>query len=111
MKSQPLGVIKVNRHVFWLTEEHRIPRIFGFFPIFLLGVQFLTLCGTKLLFVAPPQWFGLATVLLAATVLGTARSIASGLRARTGDLVRPLPWSIALPLFVGVLKGGASQAR
>jgi hypothetical protein len=98
-----VGVIKVNRHVFWLTEEHRMPRIFGFFPILLLGAQFLMLCGTKLLFVAPPQWFGLATVMLAATVLGTTRSIASVFRARTGDLVRPLPWSIALPLFVGVL--------
>jgi hypothetical protein len=98
-----VGVIKVNRHVFWLTEEHRMPRIFGFFPILLLGAQFLMLCGTKLLFVAPTQWFGLATVLLATTVLGTTRSIASVFRTRTGDLVRPLPWSIALPLFVGVL--------
>lgn len=98
-----VGVIKVNRHVFWLTEEHRMPRIFGFFPILLLGAQFLMLCGTKLLFVIPPQWFGLATVMLAATILGTTRSIASVFRARTGDLVRPLPWSIALPLFVGVL--------
>jgi len=31
------GVVKVNRHVFWLTEQHRQPRICGFFPILLLG--------------------------------------------------------------------------
>ena len=37
------GVMKVNRHVFWLTEQHRQPRICGFFPILLLGGQFLTL--------------------------------------------------------------------
>ncbi len=33
--------VKVNRRVFWLTEEQRAPRIFGFFPILLLGLQFL----------------------------------------------------------------------
>ncbi len=98
-----VGVIKVNRHTFWLTEEHRMPRIFGFFPILLLGAQFLLLCGTKVLFTVPPQWLGLATVMLATTVLATTRSIATVFRERTGDLVRPLPWSIALPLFVGVL--------
>jgi len=98
-----VGVIKVNRHVFWLAEEHRMPRIFGFFPILLLGVQFLMLCSTKALSGMPTQWLGLATVMLAATVLATTQTIASVFRARTGDLVRPLPWSIALPLFVGVL--------
>ncbi len=98
-----VGVVKVNRHVFWLAEEHRLPRVFGFFPILLLSSQFLVLCVTKALFVAPTHWIGLAIVLLAATILGTTRSIASVFRARTGDLVRPLPWSIALPLFVGVL--------
>lgn len=98
-----VGVVKVNRHVFWLAEEHRMPRIFGFFPILLLGVQFLMLCSTKLLSGMPVQWLGLATVMLAATVLATTQTIASVFRARTGDIVRPLPWSIALPLFVGVL--------
>ncbi len=98
-----IGVIKVNRHVFFLAEEHRLPRVFGFFPIILLGAQFLMLCSTKALFVSPPHWFGLVTVMLAATILGTTRSIASVFRERTGDLVRPLPWSIALPLFIGVL--------
>ena len=97
-----VGVIKVNRHVFWLAEEHRIPRVFGFFPIVLLGAQFLMLCSTKAA-TMPTQWFGFAMVMLAATVLATTRTIASVFRTRTGDLVRPLPWSIALPLFVGVL--------
>src|SRR5579871_1337735 len=27
-----IGAIKVNRHVFWMTEEQQMPRIFGFFP-------------------------------------------------------------------------------
>src|SRR5205823_2969934 len=45
-----IGATKAARHVFWLTEEHRQPRIFGFFPILLLGGQFLTLF---VLYVAP----------------------------------------------------------
>ncbi len=28
-----VGVIKVNRHTFWLSEEQRAPRIFGFFRL------------------------------------------------------------------------------
>lgn len=98
-----LGVIKINRHVFYLAEAHRMPRIFGFFPILLLGAQFLMLCTTKAIFVSPLHWLGLVTVMLAATILGTTRTIATVFRERTGDLVRPLPWSIALPLFVGIL--------
>jgi hypothetical protein len=103
-----IGVVKVNRHVFWLAEEHRMPRIFGFFPILLLGSQFILLSATKALAGLPIaglpiEWLGLAIVMLAGTVLATTRTIASVFRARTGDLVRPLPWSIALPLFVGVL--------
>jgi hypothetical protein len=98
-----IGVAKVNRHVFWLTEEHRMPRVFGFFPILLLGAQFVMLACSKSLYACPPEWFGTCLVMFAATVLLTARSVASVFRERTGNLVRPLPWSIGLPLFTGLL--------
>jgi hypothetical protein len=97
------GATKVARHVFWLTEEHRQPRVFGFFPILLLGGQFLTLF---VLHIAPQlalEWFGLACVLVAVPVLTTTDAIARVFQERTGDLVRPLPWSIVLPLGVGLL--------
>src|SRR5436190_6563968 len=32
-----VGAVKVNRHVFWLTEEHRVARICGFAPVVMLG--------------------------------------------------------------------------
>ncbi len=38
-----LGVLKVNRHVFWLTEEKRWPRIYGFAPIAILSAQLIAL--------------------------------------------------------------------
>ena len=70
------GVVKVNRHVFWLAEEERWPRIFSFFPTVLLAAQFLTVFvlnfGTEL---ALPWWgFGLA--LVAMPVLLTADAAA-----------------------------------
>ncbi|MGV3485997.1 MAG: DUF2157 domain-containing protein [Planctomycetaceae bacterium] len=98
-----LGVIKVNRHLFWLAEEHRWPRIFGFIPIVLLGAISVGLMATKTLGAIPLQWLGLGIVMLAGTVLMTARTIASVFRQRTGDLVRPLPWTILAPLFTGVV--------
>ena len=104
------GVIKVNRHVFWLTEEHRLPRVFGFFPIATLGTLFCVLVGTKALSAVPPQWIGLGVVMLAATVLLTARTVADVFRQRTGDLVRPLPWSISVPLFVALVLTVAAVA-
>ncbi|MCR9198125.1 MAG: hypothetical protein NXI04_05750 [Planctomycetaceae bacterium] len=98
-----VGVMKVNRHVFWLTEEHRLPRIFGFVPIAMLGLLFCVLIGTKALPAIPMQWLGLGVVMLAATILLTARTVASVFRQRTGDLVRPLPWCIGVPLFVSLV--------
>ena len=98
-----VGAIKVYRHVFWLTEEHNLPRICGFLPILLLGSQFLMLAGTKAVQVCPAEWIGTFLVLFAATILITTRSVAKVFRERTGDLVRPLPWSIGLPLAMGVL--------
>ena len=95
------GTVKVNRHVFWLTEEHRLPRICGFFPIALLGGQFLAVFAIGLAPQIPLQWFGLACVLVALPVLLTADAVARVFQQRTGDLVRPLPWSIIGPLVLG----------
>lgn len=96
------GTVKVNRHVFWLTEEHRAPRIFGFLPIALLGGQFLGLFAVHAApYVALP-WMGFGCVLVAIPVLLTADTVARVFQQRTGDLVRPLPWSIVLPLGVGL---------
>ncbi len=97
-----IGTIKVNRYVFWLTEEHRLPRIFGFFPIALLGTQFLSLFAVNFAGHLQLQWLGLASVLIAFPVLLTADTVARVFQQRTGDLVRPLPWSIMLPMLIGL---------
>ena len=96
------GTIKVNRHVFWLTEEHRLPRIFVFFPIVLLGTQFLTLFAINFAPNIELQWMGLACGLLSVPVLLDADALTHVYQKRTGDLIRPWPWSIVLPLFVGL---------
>jgi hypothetical protein len=97
------GSVKVNRHVFWLAEEHHAPRVLGFFPIALLGGQFLSLFAANFAMQVPPQWLGLGCVLVAVPVLLTADTVARVFQQRTGDLVRPLPWSIVLPLTVGLV--------
>lgn len=106
-----IGTVKVNRHVFWLAEELRYPRIFGFFPIALLGTQFLTLFYlSKLTHQVPLEWLGLAAVLVALPVLLTADAVARVFQQRTGNLVRPLPWSIMLPLYTGLALCAAGLA-
>jgi hypothetical protein len=97
------GTMKVNRHVFWLTEMHRKPRILGFLPIALLGGQFLALA---LLFAAPhlgTDVLGVGCVLMAMPVLAAGDAVARVFQQRTGDLVRPLPWSVLAPLGAGLL--------
>lgn len=97
------GIVKVNRYTFWLAEEHRLPRVFGFLPIAMLGLQFILLVGTKAITAIPVHWVGFGLVMTAATVLLTARTVADVFRQRTGDIVRPLPWNIAVPLFTGLV--------
>jgi hypothetical protein len=97
-----VGTVKINRHVFWMTEEHRLPRIFGFFPILLLGTQFLLLFAWQIGPRIPLDWLGLACVLTAVPVLLTADAVARVFQQRTGDLVRPLPWAVMLPLVIGL---------
>ncbi len=48
------------------------------------------------------QWIGFGCVLVALTLLSTARTVADIFRQRTGDLVRPWPWTIVVPVFVGL---------
>jgi len=98
-----LGVMKVNRHIFWLTEEHRWPRVFGFIPIAILSSQLVVLFATKTFGAIPLHWLGLGIVMLAGTILMTTRTIANVFRQRTGNLMRPLPWSIIVPLFTGLM--------
>jgi hypothetical protein len=96
------GTMKVNRHVFWLTEEHRKPRIFGFFPMALLGAQFLTLF---LLFAASHvglDMLGIGAVLVAIPVLAAGDAWARVVEQRSGGLLRPLPWSVLVPLGIGL---------
>jgi hypothetical protein len=98
-----VGVVKVNRHVFWLTEEHRRPRIFGFFPILLLGMQFLLVFGANFAITIDSDWFGFGCVLVAVPMLLTADTVAKVFQERTGNLVRPIPWPIMLSLTVGLI--------
>lgn len=98
-----VGMVKVNRHIFWLAEEHRWPRIFAFFPSLLLGVLFLMLMVTRTAVGVSVEWIGFGCVLVSATILMNARTVADVFRQRTGDLVRPLPWSIVLPMLAGLI--------
>ena len=98
-----VGACKVNRHVFWLTEHHDAPRICGFLPILLLGMQFLGLFVANFSAQIPVPWMGLGLVLVAIPVLLTADSVAQVFQQRTGGLVRPLPWTVAAPLACGTI--------
>lgn len=98
-----VGAIKANRRVFWLVEEHRRPRIIGFFPMGLLGAQFLALFTYYYAEVTAVDWIGFGCVLTAVPLLAAADAVACVFQQRTGDLVRPLPAAILAPLGVGLL--------
>eukprot|EP00913_Durusdinium_trenchii_P008980 g8446.t1 len=98
-----IGAVKVSRHVFWLAEEYHWPRVCGFFPILLLGTQFATLFAFNVAPQIPSQWMGLACALIAVPVMLTADAILAVYQQRTGDLVRPLPWSLILPTAAGLV--------
>jgi hypothetical protein len=108
-----VGAVKVNRHVFWLTEEHRLPRVCGFFPILLLGGQFLTLFATSLVDstplvdAIPVEWIGFGLVLTAIPVLLTVDALAKVFLEVHGEVTRPLPCEIVIPMLNGLaLVGG-----
>lgn len=102
-----LGTIKVNRHVFWLAEEHRLPRVFGFFPITLLGGQFLFITTGYFNSVVSMPWWGLLSALTGLVIAKTAGDWIRVHQNRTGSLVRPLPWIVILPCLVTLLLSGA----
>ncbi|REJ92551.1 MAG: hypothetical protein DWQ34_12850 [Planctomycetota bacterium] len=96
------GTMKVNRHVFWLTEERRLPRVFGFFPVALLGGLFLVLFSSSLAAHIALEWIGLGCLLVALPVLLAADALADVHEERHGSLKGPLPWSLLLPLFTAL---------
>lgn len=98
-----IGSIKVSRHTFWLVESHHYPRIFGFFPIALLGTLFFSLFCFRLAPSIAWEWIGLGCVMTAIPVLLTADTVAGVFQQRTGNLVRPLPGSIIAPIFLALL--------
>ncbi|MBX3438883.1 MAG: hypothetical protein KF861_15435, partial [Planctomycetaceae bacterium] len=96
------GTMKVNRHVFWLVEEHRLPRICGYFPVLLLGGMFLTLFGASLASQMPQAWIGFGLVLTAVPVLLAADALAHVVQQRNPATSPSWPWSIVLPMFCGL---------
>ncbi|MBL9081965.1 MAG: hypothetical protein JNK76_09185 [Planctomycetales bacterium] len=98
-----VGACKGNRRVFWLLEEHRRPRIVGFFPLALLGAQFLGVFALVYAERTSLAWCGFGCVLTAVPLLLAADALAAVFQQRTGDLVRPLPSSILSPLLCGLL--------
>lgn len=59
--------------------------------------------GLKTLRFIPSEWLDIVSLSLAVTLFLTIRSLLSVFRQRTGDLVRPLPWNIVVPLVTGRL--------
>lgn len=98
-----IGAAKVNRHVFWLMEEERRPRILGFFPMALLGAQFLGVFAVNLGAHLEMQWWGLGCVLVALPVMLASDTLARVFQQRTGNLVQQLPQSILFPLLTGLI--------
>ncbi|MCP4679781.1 MAG: hypothetical protein GY854_30680 [Deltaproteobacteria bacterium] len=96
-----VGLIKVNRHVFWLGEEHRTPRIFGFFPIALLSTQFLVVFFLYLASRMDLSWVGFGLALLALPMFMTADTVWDVHKQRTGLLPKP-KLSVILPILVGL---------
>lgn len=98
-----LGAVKINRYVFWLTEQRQAPRVFGFFPVALLGGLFLGLFAQHGLGLVAPEWLGLACILVALPVLLTADAAAQVFAQRSGGLLERRPWAVMIPVLVGLL--------
>lgn len=97
-----IGIVKVNRHLFWLNEEHRKPLVMGFLPILLVGAQMLLLFATKMEWSNQLEWLGFGLVLCAVPIGLTARTVAKVYRSRTGGLITTLPAAIVIPIFVAL---------
>lgn len=97
-----VGTVKINRHVFWLGEASREPRIFGFFPAAVLMGQCLVPGWLHFGALFSLQWLGFGFSLLAIPVLLTADAVGQVYRRRSGGLIRRQPVIVALPLLVGL---------
>ncbi len=97
-----IGAMKVNRHTFWLAEEYRQPRIFGFFPIILLGTQFLTIFATSLFPHVAFEWIGLGLVLTAIPILLAADTLAKVIQSRSEVATPKLAPSVIVSMIIGV---------
>ena len=97
-----VGATRVNKHIFWLVADHRWPRVCAFFPILLLGGQFLILFASSLVPHVPVQWLGLGLVLTGIPVLLAADQQVKVLRRQNDTAETSLPWSTALPLVTGL---------
>jgi hypothetical protein len=105
-----VGTVKVNRTVFHLMERQRRPRIFAFFPMLLLALQYFALFGVCFAANTPLDRIGFGAVLTAIPLLLAADVVADVFKQRTGNLVRPLPWSIMTPLIAGLVACAAGVA-
>lgn len=102
-----LGIIKINRHVFWLVEQHRKPLVLGHLPILLIGTQMVVIFATKLNWLHQLEWLGLGLVLCSIPIVLTARTVAHVYKARTGGLLTTFPLDVAVPLFIGLVMAAA----
>ena len=97
------GTVKVSRHVFWLTEEQQSPRIFGFFPVALLGGLFLGLNALYALDHIALEWLGLGCTLAAVPVLLSADALHRVFLQRSGGLLKERPVAVMLPVLFGLI--------
>ena len=98
-----VGIIKINRHVFWLVEQHRKPLVLGFLPILLIGAQMIVLFATKLNWLHQLEWLGLGLVLCSVPIVTTARTVAQVYKSRTGGLLETIPLDVAISVLVGLV--------
>ena len=97
-----VGTVKINRHLFWLNEHTREPRIFAFFPAALLIGQWLTLSRLHWVEGLSLEVLGLMATLLALPILLSADAISQVYRQRSGGLIRQQPVIVAVPLLLGL---------
>lgn len=98
-----VGIIKINRHIFWLEKQYRSTLAHRFFPVALMGLQMLLLFTAKLQWIESKPWFGLAIVLCAIPLAVTTKSLLQVYRTRTGGLLVTWPVSAAILLVISLL--------
>lgn len=102
-----VGIIKINRHIFWLEQQYRSTLAHRFFPVALMGLQMLLLFSAKLQWIESKPWFGLAMVLCAVPLAVTTKSLLRVYRTKTGGLLATWPVSAAVALVACLLMATA----